>query len=927
MNSQSILCKTINYKIISFKIKGIALLICFLILGGIAVKGATITATSIADLQTKINAAASGDIINLTNGHYTNNTISISKSGITVQAATAGGVYLDGTNAITISGSNNTFGGFQFVSGTTAGANVVTVTGNTNTITQLNFNGYSASKMVQISGLNNTVNFCNFQNKPTDITATKGGDGDMLQIIPNATNPGNNVIRYCSFQHMPGGGGDWGNECIRIGDGAYSLMISRTVVEYCYFEDTGLGDSEAISVKSRENILRYNTMNNNPDAMFAFRNGDNNIAYGNFFIKSGGIRCKQANNIYCYNNYFELAGTNQTSGLAGSGTAPVVLEYFGTGYGNNFNFIHNTFYNCTDIAINSGMTNCTWANNIFKQSSGTIFSGTNSGQTYLGNIYQGTLSFTIPSGMTNTDPKLTINSDGFYGLSATSPAIDAANAGYPAILDISTITDDPNLMLDISGQLRPSTTTLKDVGCDEYNSTGTVLNRPLTITAVGPSYLGGPATPTLTNQTIIFNALATKSTTDVDFDPAAYATSGLTVSYSSSNTAVATIVNNQIHIVGAGISTITTSQIGNSIYNAASNATQTLTITIVKQSQTITFNTLARKSTLDSDFDPGATASSGLAVTYSSSNTSAATIVNGLVHIVGGGVTTITASQSGNSSFNAATDVNQTLNVDAVTNTTTTLLPVADCFAYGTNPSQNYGDSTNLVVKKGSSSSGDRIIYIQFDISGQNIFSLSSAKVRLYANTVPSSIILTASQTSDSWTEHSITYNTRPAIGTTISSVSVPTAGAYYEWDITSYVVSQLNANDNIISLVFSDLTTDGVIDRFNSKEATSNQPQLVMTMNKIVTSTLQINIVEDFKTFTRQGSSELCMEYELNEITPVNIQMIGLNGQLVKTVSFSKSELPGTYQKTIDISDLNAGIYLLKFNTNQGSKTSKIII
>ena len=32
-------------------------------------------------------------------------------------------------------------------------------------------------------------------------------------------------------------------------------------------------------------------MNNNPDAMFAFRNGDNNVVYRNFFVKSGGIGC------------------------------------------------------------------------------------------------------------------------------------------------------------------------------------------------------------------------------------------------------------------------------------------------------------------------------------------------------------------------------------------------------------------------------------------------------------------------------------------------------------------------------------------------------------------------------------------------------------------------------------------------------------
>ena len=457
-------------------------------------EAATITATSIADLQTKINSAASGDIINLANGHYTNNTINISKTNITVQAATAGGVYLDGNNAITISGNNNTFGGFQFTTNTLSNGqivenpnNVVTVTGNSNTITQLNFNGYSASKMIQLEGQYNVILFCNFQNKPALNNVNHGGDGDMVQIIPNATNPGYNTIRYCSFQHMPGFGGDFGNECIRIGDGAYSTYISRTVVEYCYFEDTGLGDSEAISVKSMENTLRYNTMNNNPNAMFCFRNGDNNVAYGNFFIKSGGIRCKQANNIWIYNNYFEMAGTGQDNTLPGSGAKTIYFLTY-TGFNNNYNVFHNTFYKCGESEIQSGMTNCTWANNAIYSNSGNIFSssGTTDGQTFVGNLYTGTLGLTIPSGMLKNDPKLSLNSDGYYGLSATSPCINAGNAAYPKMLFIPGID---TLLLDIKGHTRPTLRGSRDVGCEEYNVAGTVTNKPLTLKDVGPTYL------------------------------------------------------------------------------------------------------------------------------------------------------------------------------------------------------------------------------------------------------------------------------------------------------------------------------------------------------------------------------------------------------------------------------------------------------
>jgi uncharacterized repeat protein (TIGR02543 family) len=80
-------------------------------------------------------------------------------------------------------------------------------------------------------------------------------------------------------------------------------------------------------------------------------------------------------------------------------------------------------------------------------------------------------------------------------------------------------------------------------------------------------------------------------------------------------------------------------------------------------SQTITFNVLTNQIVGVADYSPGATASSGLVVSYSSSNPSVATIVGGLIHVVGVGTTVITASQAGNASYLAATDVNQNLTV------------------------------------------------------------------------------------------------------------------------------------------------------------------------------------------------------------------------------------------------------------------------
>lgn len=82
-----------------------------------------------------------------------------------------------------------------------------------------------------------------------------------------------------------------------------------------------------------------------------------------------------------------------------------------------------------------------------------------------------------------------------------------------------------------------------------------------------------------------------------------------------------------------------------------------------KTSQTITFNTPATKTFGDASFNPGATSTSGLSVSYTSSNTNVATVSGNTITIVGPGRSTITASQAGSASYTAASDVPRFLNV------------------------------------------------------------------------------------------------------------------------------------------------------------------------------------------------------------------------------------------------------------------------
>ncbi len=177
------------------------------------------------------------------------------------------------------------------------------------------------------------------------------------------------------------------------------------------------------------------------------------------------------------------------------------------------------------------------------------------------------------------------------------------------------------------------------------------------------------AGPVPQNQTITFNALASKTFGDALFALTATSSSGLPVSYASSNTSVATIIGSTVTIVGVGSTTITASQAGNGSFNPATNVQQTLTVS--KANQTITFGTLAARTFGDANFSLGATASSTLSVSYTSSNTAVATVSGNTVTIVGAGSTIITASQAGNTNYNAAADVQQTLTVNKANQTIT----------------------------------------------------------------------------------------------------------------------------------------------------------------------------------------------------------------------------------------------------------------
>jgi uncharacterized metal-binding protein len=150
-----------------------------------------------------------------------------------------------------------------------------------------------------------------------------------------------------------------------------------------------------------------------------------------------------------------------------------------------------------------------------------------------------------------------------------------------------------------------------------------------------------------------------------------------------------------VHLTGAGSATITAQQAGNSNYNAASNVARPFVIS--KANQTITFAALPAKTYGNANFAISTTSSSGLPVIFTASGNATIALVGGVwtVHLTGAGSATITAHQTGNSNYNVASNVSQTLTINKAT-------PV---FSNLSSPGFTHGSNTSAAIS-GSVASG-----------------------------------------------------------------------------------------------------------------------------------------------------------------------------------------------------------------------------
>jgi poly(beta-D-mannuronate) lyase len=425
--------------------------------------------SSTSALASAVAAANPGDRILVADGVYTGS-VKVTRSGtatapITIAARNLGAARLTRPDAIALAAvSHVVIEGFTF---TDQGALDIPATAAAIRVTRNTFASNKSGAFLSVSADDTEVDRNAFLNKSTA--------GVYLQVNgPGAHDMAQRVHIHHNYFYNHHFGGVNGGESIRLGLSGRQHGSAKAIVEYNLFEKAN-GDSEALSVKSSDNIVRYNTFLNSRGTL-SLRHGWGTRVEGNFIIGgNSGIRFFGNNHTIINNVVQDSAG--QALEIGGgeirddtaSTTAHEAADHCFVG----FNTLQSTRSGM--VKYGSGKpfppSDITVVDNILVGTGTLVNAGRSTGLKYLGNLIWGGSSAGMPAGTYRiANPQLVRGTGTVLRLSAGSPAIDAAVGSFAQV------------DLDMDGVAR---TGAKDVGADELAASGPQ-HRPLNAADVGP---------------------------------------------------------------------------------------------------------------------------------------------------------------------------------------------------------------------------------------------------------------------------------------------------------------------------------------------------------------------------------------------------------------------------------------------------------
>ncbi len=166
-----------------------------------------------------------------------------------------------------------------------------------------------------------------------------------------------------------------------------------------------------------------------------------------------------------------------------------------------------------------------------------------------------------------------------------------------------------------------------------------------------------------------------------------------------------------------------------------------------------------------------------------------------------------------------------------LTSQTITIKPTEDSYTRGGEyKNTNYGNETELIVKKSSNESFARKSFVKYDLSTINLQNADSIVLQFYVTDITGNMSIALYECSDNWQESNLTWSTNPLPGKEIyiRNLDASLIGTHLTFDVTSYIFSRALSN-GIVSFMLTDPAFNVQQLMLNSSEAIQNTPGLVI--------------------------------------------------------------------------------------------------
>ncbi|MFL5745639.1 MAG: DNRLRE domain-containing protein [Niastella sp.] len=255
----------------------------------------------------------------------------------------------------------------------------------------------------------------------------------------------------------------------------------------------------------------------------------------------------------------------------------------------------------------------------------------------------------------------------------------------------------------------------------------------------------------------------------------------------------------------------------------------------------------------------------------------------------------------------------------------------------GSNAGTAYGstDASELVTKvaPAGQTGNNREAYLTFDLSSVT-GTVTGATLKVNGHTQDSrdaNIVVGAYAVSGtSWTEAALTWNNKPAsAATALGTATVTDATArYYNWNITSYIQSEIAAGHTKVSFALKDQQeTQGQL-IWNSKETGSNAPQLSITTSSArqeTTATIPATLTSRLTSFPNPFRDNSTISFTLDKPAHTNLAVYDITGKQVAVLVNSMLQA-GSHKAQFNANQLPSGVYTIKLLYNGKTIIRKLL-